>query len=121
VDELSLKIDIDFTFSRMENHLIPLARCKSFWMDWVQGTNWIASRTSSPWHLFLWGRLKSLVLHAAYVSLPITKLATLDIITQTSETERYSVQHHINLCERKEGHKLHFRRCCFGRMRPDLW
>jgi hypothetical protein len=45
-----------------------------------------------PLRVFLCGRLKSLVLHAAYVSLTITK---------TSEPVRYSVQHHINLCEQQ--------------------
>jgi hypothetical protein len=54
VDELSLTIDIDFTFSRTENHLIPLARCKNFWMDWEQGTNWIATRNSGP-YIFSYG------------------------------------------------------------------
>jgi hypothetical protein len=59
-----------------------------------------------PLHVFLWGRLKSLVLYAAYVSLMITKLATLDIITQTSQPVWYSVQHHIHLCEQPERLKL---------------
>jgi len=54
VDELSLTINIDFTFSRIENHLLPLARCKSWWIDWAQWTVWIATRTSGP-YVFSYG------------------------------------------------------------------
>jgi hypothetical protein len=57
------------------------------------GDHWIATRSSRP-YVFSYG-----VVWSHLCSMPITRLATWDIITRTSEPVRYSVQRHINFCE----------------------
>jgi hypothetical protein len=79
-----------------------------------------------PLRVFLWGHLKSLLLHADHEASYLRhhnsdfrNCATL--CAASYQPVRHRVQHHINLCWQQDGHKFHFHLYCFGRMRPDLW
>jgi hypothetical protein len=114
-----LQHNIGFTVSRIENHLISLARCETGWMKFFLGnglckrTNWITAKISCH-HI-----ASSLVYHTQPHNITALQenmytAATTDITPQTLGCTWCNVQHCINLCTQQKEHQSEHLLCQYA-------